>query len=586
LVITFLLASIITINQSNLAMAVEPSKLKISAGPTSVPADNNVYECIFVELQDSSSKPARATQDTIISLSSSVIAVGDVDRTITIGKGSTFAVAKFHSTFTPGTTAIAATASGYVTVQTSLVTVAPVPSKLALYGFPSILPSDGTPYEALVVQLQDASGTPAKAPLDGIQVTLSSSNSTRAAVPDTITISGGQTYALARVTSNAPDSATITALASGYSSTQTTLTPQQPTSAQPKSLRLCIAPQKTSADNTEHPLIVVQVLDAAQKITQLSSANITVLLASSEENVGTVQPTLAIQTGKSYATAKFAATYKAGTTTITAAATDLTADTETLTTIGPIPSKLAVFCTPSLLPADTRSYDTIQVQLQDAQGKPAKDPDGDVTVSLFSSDPTIGTVATTLTIPYGETYATATFTTTHVASSTTITAQASGYTTGQAKMTTYAVEQAPPNISAIQLCIKDDTGPVSDALVSTLSQPTGMTKLTGTTNSTGYVVFPNAIEGTYAINITKQGYSPMNITLNFKTTSSVLTLFLTKTATDSLPGQDLTIVWLVLIAVIIVVIVVVAAYLQKRKTTKRFQVPQKWSPPPPPKPRK
>ena len=119
---------------------MEPSKLRIYAGPVNLPADNSTYECIFVQLQDANSRPARALVQTTISLSSSQISVGNVDPEITIPKGSTFTVAKFNSTFTPGTTTIAAAASGYAAVQTNIFTVAPVPYKLAVYGLPPILP--------------------------------------------------------------------------------------------------------------------------------------------------------------------------------------------------------------------------------------------------------------------------------------------------------------------------------------------------------------------------------------------------------------------------------------------------------------
>jgi hypothetical protein len=633
-----------------------------------------------VQLQDSSSRPARALKDTAISLSSSLISVGNVEPTITIPTGSTFTVAKFNSTFTPGTTTIAATASGYATVQTNMITVAPVPNKLAVYGFPPVLPSDGSPYDALVIQLQDSSGFPAKAPLNGINVELSSSNSTIASVPASVIISEGQTYTLANITSNASGSATIIAMASGYISAQVLITTQQPSIAPPESLRIYVAPSKILADNTEHSQIVVQLLDDTRKITQLATT-ITIQLTSSNKNVGEVQPTLTIPTGKIYATAKFSATYKAGTTTITAAATDLTADTETLTTIGLIPTKLAVYCAPSALPADNKAYNSMQVQLQDASGKPALDPDGDVTVSLFSSDPTAGTTPTTLTIPYGKTYATTTFTSTYTAGSSKITAQASGYTSGQATMVTYFIDQASLNITVtadpytvipstqtnitarvtipggnpapsatvkftsssggtftkvtelgngyytatftapnfntqtnvtitatasktgyttdtattqitivstvnigtMQLCIKDDDGqPVSDAIVSTLSQPAGMEKLTDVTNNTGYVSFPNAMEGMYTINVTKQGYNPMNQTFTFRITMPVLTLSLIKSA-DSQPAMNPAIVWLILIAVIVIIVIAAAAYIQKHRTAAKFKVPKKWAPPAPPK---
>src|SRR4030067_3237116 len=88
LLIFTLLSSIILVNQNSFAAAMEPTKLKIYIGPTNVPADNNINECIFVQLQDSNSRPARALQDTTISLSSSLTSVGTVNATITIAKGS------------------------------------------------------------------------------------------------------------------------------------------------------------------------------------------------------------------------------------------------------------------------------------------------------------------------------------------------------------------------------------------------------------------------------------------------------------------------------------------------------------------
>jgi hypothetical protein len=407
-------------------------------------------------------------------------------------------------------------------------------------------------------------------------------------------------------------------------------------------------------------------LNATGQITQQSQTPITIQLSSSSENVGKVQPTLEIPTGQVFATATFSTTYKAGTTTITAAATDLITDTETITTIGPIPNKLTVYCSPSTLPADAREYKAIQIQLQDSRGKPALDPNGDVTVSLFSSDPTIGTVPQTLTIPYGETYATTTFTSTYVASSTSITVQASGYATGQRQMRTYLIDQssltvtvtsAPSNVvsgkqtnitsyvtdpggnptpdatvkfassgggsfSTVkalgngyytsmftapyfetetnltvtatvsktdfitstettqlvvaplvkfgiwQICFKDEAGqPISNVALSMLSQPSGTANLTGTTNSTGYVTFRNVAEGDYTFNIRKEGYLPMNMTLNFKVNSPARTLYLTK-SNDNQPPPDLTVVLIILIAVILIIAVLIVVLRLKKPRPK------------------
>ncbi len=96
-------------------------------------------------------------------------------------------------------------------------------------------------------------------------------------------------------------------------------------------------------------------------------------------------------------------------------ATNLLRGQQAITTNGFTPSKLAVFCAPSMLPSDKNSYQSIQVQLQDSQGRPAKDPQADVSLSLFSSLPTVGTVDSTLTIPFGQTQATGTVTVSNTA---------------------------------------------------------------------------------------------------------------------------------------------------------------------------
>ena len=91
-----------------------------------------LYNCIFVQLQDTNGEPARATQDTIISLSSSLTNIGTVDPSITIPKGTTYVSANFTATFSPGTTTISASATGYSTVQAPISTVGSFPQQLAL----------------------------------------------------------------------------------------------------------------------------------------------------------------------------------------------------------------------------------------------------------------------------------------------------------------------------------------------------------------------------------------------------------------------------------------------------------------------
>src|SRR5665647_939031 len=176
------------LNNTSFASTSDPSKLNIYAGPTSVLADNNTYNCIFVQLQDSSGTPARALQNTTISLSSSLTNIGTIDSSVTIVKGTTYTSANFNTTFSPGTTTISATATGYATVQTTITTVGPIPSAIAVYGFPSTLPADGNTYAAIMLQLQDSGGNPARAPQGGVQITLSSSDTSVGTVPSLATI--------------------------------------------------------------------------------------------------------------------------------------------------------------------------------------------------------------------------------------------------------------------------------------------------------------------------------------------------------------------------------------------------------------
>src|SRR5674476_728711 len=160
--ILILTSAFLIFNQNtSVASTIDHAKLNIFAGPLNVLADNNTYRCIFVQLQDSTGQPARALQDTTISLSSSLTNIGTIDSTTTILKGTTYASANFNTTFSPGTTSISASATGFTTVQTTMTTIGPIPSAIAVYGFPSTLPADGNTYAALMLQLQDSGGNPA-----------------------------------------------------------------------------------------------------------------------------------------------------------------------------------------------------------------------------------------------------------------------------------------------------------------------------------------------------------------------------------------------------------------------------------------
>jgi hypothetical protein len=487
LILTFLLcaATIINLNTS-LAATTDPASLKIYMGPTSVLADNNTYNCIFVQLQDSTGKPARALLDTTISLSSSLTNIGTVESSITIPKGAAYGSANFCSTFSPGTTAISASATGYATVQASISTVGPIPNAVAIYGFPSTLPADNKTYNAIMVQLQDSNGSPAKAPKGGVSVALSCSDTFKVGnVTDNVLIPEGKTFAIASFTTRLNftkvQTAIITTVAQGYSSQQLTIT-TTPVASNPSLVKIFVGPAQVPADDNSCPQIAIELQNATGFASTLQTDTV-VSVASSDPTIGQIDSQIIIPANQTYGIATLNTTYKAGTTTITAVASNLLRGQQAISTTGFIPSKLAVYCAPSILPSDRGTYQSIHVQLQDSQGRPAKDPQADVNLNLFSSQPTVGTVSSTLTIPFGQTQASGNFTVTNSPGTTTITAQASSYTTGQVVATTYLIDFLPIQVSVTANSSTINNGQKIDLVVYVAADVTAVTGATITFTS-------------------------------------------------------------------------------------------------------
>jgi len=453
LVILFLTLASSADNQStNLALANDPAKLCLFAGSPSVLADNSTYQCIFVQLQDSNGKVARAVQDITIGLSSSLTIVGAVDSSITISKGETFSSANFTSTFYPGTTTISASATGFATVLSTITTVGPMPFTIAVYGFPATLPADGNSYPAIMVQLQDSTGLPARAPHGNVQIALTSSDTTIGTVSQSITIHEGETYAVANFNTTTKaqteakiETATVTAVSQGYSSNQVTIT-TTPVALNPTKLKIFTGPSKVLADQNSYKQIAVQ-LQNATGFAAKGSEDTMINIASSDSSICQIE-SVKILTGQNYALATLNTTFKAGNANITAVANDFPLTYQIISTSGFIASKLTIYCLPTSLPSDGNIFQTIQVQLQDNLGRPAKSAGAEANVKLFSSQPTVGVVNSMLTIPLGKSTASGNLTLTYTPGNTTITAQASGYTTGQTTLSTYLIDSFALSASA------------------------------------------------------------------------------------------------------------------------------------------
>lgn len=474
LTILILSSAFLLFDQNVSALTGDPTKLGIFTGPPNVLADNNTYKCIAVQLQDVNSKPARAQQDTTISLSSSSTNIGTADPSIIISKGSTYAFANFNSTNTPGTTTITAAATGYTTVQSSITTMSPsglTPSKLAVYCVPPTLPSDALSYPAIQVQLQDSSGRP------------------------------------------------------------------------------------TTAVGTDVP----------------------VSLFSSDPTVGVVSSTLTVPTGKTQTTASLTTTNAGGITTITATASNYTTGTATMNTYLIDYSPLQVALTAN--PSNTNNGNNVQITAYiTADGSPITG----AAVTFTSNNG--GTFSAQ---QQGNGYYNTTFTAPNFSQTTTCTITASATKTNyldsqgttQVTVTPNAAPTPTPTTSGngatIQLCVKDiDNNPLNNTLVSSIIQPSGMTTLTDITNSSGYVTFQNPVVGSYTFKIVRVGSESMNATIDFTGQPIILpiTLLSSNSTADSNSPADYGVLLITAIVLVIIVVAVVSSILVvRRKKSERIR---------------
>ncbi len=421
-----------------------PTNLYIYTGTPTVLADNSSYRIIFVQLQNASGKPARATDDITVDLSSSQTAIGSVEPAITIPKGETMAAANFTSTFNPGATVISASSTGYPTVMATIMTIGPIPAALGVYGIPATLPSDNGTYTAILVQLQDSSKAPARAPKGGVPVTLTSSDTSVGNVTSAVTIPEGETYAVADFSTTTKAAAqakilttTVTAISQGYTPSQVTIS-TTPIATNPTMMKIFSGPFQTPADGKAYNQTVIQLQNASGCVAQRTDVT-TINLASTDSSICKID-SIILPPQQTFVVAPLNTTYKTGTTTLTATADNFPMTSQAVSTAGFVPSKLAVYWAQTNLPADGDTYGILQVQLQDSQGRPARAMETDVSVKLFCSQSAIGSVSCVVKIPVGQTQATVNFTTTFSQGSTTVSAQSQGYSTGQATLTTCIID--------------------------------------------------------------------------------------------------------------------------------------------------
>jgi len=431
----------------------ETLHFKLQVVPTIVPADGGTY-VLYIFLVDPSDQPAAAPSDTQVSLFSSDQTAGSVQSTVTISHDTSYASATFTSTTTPGSTVLTALASGIGSGTLTVATQVPVgyPSSIALFSLPSSLIPGGGETGGIVVQLQDPTGAPARAP-SAITVGLTSSNPNVVSVPATLTIPQGTTYAVAEDSpTNVPGTALISGSASGF---LTGVTSESVAGPSPASIEVSLLPSIMPADPTATGVVAVSLLDI-NGFPARANQSITVVLTSSNLGVAYFSdPYLVITAGSFYAMKTITSGGGIGVSQITAQSSGLASGSAKLAgkEYGN-PSDLDVIeieAGPSSVLPDGSTYaNVVSAQLlNDTDGFPVQSNVSSPTVVYFSSsNALVGTVNGSSIVAGGLTYATTTYTSTLLVGTTTITAAADGFANAQLAMANSA---PPPTKIAIGL---------------------------------------------------------------------------------------------------------------------------------------
>ena len=300
---------------------------------------------------------------------------------------------------------------------------------LELSARPSVLPADGGSYQAIVLQFKNLTSGQPYLPISNVLVYLTSSSPQTGSVPSQVTFQANNLFVVINFTTTTlAGNTTVSAVSAGYQlSTLSIVT--KTVGGIPNALDVFLSPTQIPPDRKLSSEVVVEAVDAFNNPVDLGSS-LTVVLSSSNTQIGSVPSSLTIPAGQSFGFATFASGYIAGQTTITAAAGNYSTGSAVMTTTGPVARRL-VLSGPQIIPASTGQTVYLSVQLQDSNSDtPALAPNP-VSVVLTSDNTSVATISrTTVTIPAGSSYLTAILTSGGLNGSATITASAQGYVKG------------------------------------------------------------------------------------------------------------------------------------------------------------
>lgn len=309
------------------------------------------------------------------------------------------------------------------------------------------LPADGKQHQAFFISVVDAKGRPYVLD-DSINITVSSSDERVLKVPSFVIIGAKEYYVVVKASSSILEKKTaeVSVSSSGFQSAKATITVEPPAGT-PVSLKLTLLPSVLAPSVGAEADGIVTIVDSYGKPAKARS-NIDIVLSSSTPYIAdATQGTVSIAKGEFSASFKLKTTGFIGTTTITASSSDLKSDSLKFTVAGSKPENLYIWL-PSYINVKESGY--VPVMVTDKDFKPAKVPTP-LKVNLFSSNSSIVSVQSSVTIDVEKWYALATLKTTNLTGTVTIYASAENMTTASTKITVVESERKPVSLKIYSL---------------------------------------------------------------------------------------------------------------------------------------
>ncbi len=377
-------------------------RIEVTLSPSTLFADGESHQCVFVQLQNNRGDPIQAPADVLVTLTSSDLSVGSVTGSIIIPEGGNFGQGSFTTTTNAGQSIITASAQGYYTGNAEIVTIQPMTeAQLKIYALPSVVPAISGQTGKIFVQFLDVNGVPFPSP-QSLLITITASNSSVITVAPSAVITAGSNYATVDFSSTGKvGNATISALTQGLTAGEAFVR-FETTQVVASQLRVELGPNVLTPDGSSHRSVILSLLDK-NGMPVKAMRDYVVHLSSSNTHVAGVTESVTITNSSYLATAQLESR-ALGSSLIAASAEGLLPDTQALTVDGSTPKTLSIRITPSSVIADGQTNPVVTMQVMDQNGLPVY-LDRAVNLFISSSNPTVGNIVQVATLLPGTNYA-------------------------------------------------------------------------------------------------------------------------------------------------------------------------------------